>query len=242
MLTTTRALVGRVLRPLLKAVEGQYRPGPHHLPITGGWLPDGAPINWWQTGLSPAGGERSAVVERCISLYAETAASLPGAHWRRNARGGRTRVENSALSRVLQRPNDYQTSSDFMLGAVDSLYREGNTYALALRNSRFEVESLHLMNPRQSSPLVVRNEDDGDAEIFYRLGGNAVVDHKFGGGLLLSHSATPCTSNCTAAIAIRTRWSARPRLPRRWRISLSAMRSSSSSYSFSPIRRAPALC
>jgi phage portal protein BeeE len=32
---------------------------------------------------------------------------------------------------------------------------------------------------------VVRNEDDGDAEIFYRLGGNAVVDHMFGGGQLL---------------------------------------------------------
>jgi len=185
MMTTARALVGRVLRPLLKAAEGQYRAGPYYLPISGGWLPDGAPVNWWQTGLTPMGGERSAIVERCVALYGETAASLPGAHWRRNARGGRTRVENSALSRILHRPNDYQTSSDFMLGAVHSLYREGNTYALALRNSRFEVESLHLMNPRQSSPFVVRNEDDGDAEIFYRLGGNAVVDHMFGGGQLL---------------------------------------------------------
>jgi HK97 family phage portal protein len=72
-----------------------------------------------------------------------------------------------------------------MLGLVHSLYREGNAYALGLRNSRFEVESLHLLNPRQSSPFVVRNEDDGDAEIFFRLGGNAVVDHMFGGGQLL---------------------------------------------------------
>jgi HK97 family phage portal protein len=137
-------------------------------------------MNWWQTGLSPTSGERSAVVERCISLYAESAASLPGAHWRRNARGGRSRVENSALSRILHRPNDYQTASDFMLNLVHSLYREGNSFALALRNSRFEIASLHLMNPRQSSPLVVRNEDDGDAEIFYRLGGNAVMDGMFG--------------------------------------------------------------
>jgi HK97 family phage portal protein len=185
MTPTIRSLVTRMLSPLLRAGEGEPRRGPYHLPITGGWLPDGAPINWWQTGLSPTSGERSAIVERCIALYAETAASLPGAHWRRNARGGRTRVENSALSRILHRPNDYQTSSDFMLGAVHSLYREGNTYALALRNSRFEVASLHLMNPRQSSPLVVRNEDDDDAEIFYRLGGNSVIDHTFGGGQLL---------------------------------------------------------
>jgi phage portal protein BeeE len=154
MMTTARALAGRVLRPLLKAVEGQPRRGPYSLPISGGWLPDGAPINWWQAGMSLTSGERSAVVERAIALYAETAASLPGAHWRRNDRGGRSRIENSALSRVLHRPNDYETASDFMLNAVHSLYREGNTYALALRNHRFEVESLHLMNPRMSAPMV----------------------------------------------------------------------------------------
>src|SRR5215469_10874409 len=34
-------------------------------------------------------------VTRCIALYAETTASLPGAHWRRNAGGGRTRVTNT---------------------------------------------------------------------------------------------------------------------------------------------------
>src|SRR5215831_6954508 len=72
-------------------------------------------------------------------------------------------------------PHSYR----FMLNLVHSLYREGNSFALVLRNERFEVASLHLMNPQQSSPFVVRNEDDGDAEIFYRLGGNAVVDGMF---------------------------------------------------------------
>jgi len=76
MMTTARALVGRVLRPLFKAVEGQPRSGPFHLPVTGGWLSDDAPINWWQTGLSPTGGERSAVVSRCIAAYSETISSL----------------------------------------------------------------------------------------------------------------------------------------------------------------------
>src|SRR5262249_33567512 len=121
MLTITRALVGRVLRPLFKAAEGHPRSGPFPLPVTCRWLPDGIPMNWWQTGLSP----------RCIALYAETAASLPGAHWQRNDRGGRARVEASALSRILQRPNDYQSASDFMLNAVHDLYREGNCFALA---------------------------------------------------------------------------------------------------------------
>jgi HK97 family phage portal protein len=180
MMPTVRSLVTRVLSPLVRAAEGEPRRGPYYLPITGGWLPDGIGMNWWQRGIDPAGGERSAVVERCIALYAESVALLaPGAHWRRNARGGRTRADNSALSRILRKSNDYETASNFMLNLVHSLYREGNAFALALRNSRFEVESLHLMSPRQSSPLVVRNEDDGDAEIFYRLGGNAVVDGMF---------------------------------------------------------------
>jgi HK97 family phage portal protein len=175
MMLTARSLISRVLSPLIRAVEGQPRRGPNHLPITGGWLPDGAPINWWQTGISPSSGERSAVVERCISLYAETAASLPGAHWRRNAEGGRTRVTNSALSRILRKPNDYETPSSFMLNLVHSLYREGNSYALVLRNDRYEVESLHLMNPRMSAPLVAE-----DGSIFYRLSGNHVIDKLLG--------------------------------------------------------------
>jgi HK97 family phage portal protein len=89
-------------------------------------------------------------------------------------------VENSALSRVLRRPNEYETASNFMLNLVHSLYSEGNAFALALRSERFEVTTLHLMDSRQSSPFVVRNEDDNDAEIFYRLSGNTVVDHMFG--------------------------------------------------------------
>jgi HK97 family phage portal protein len=137
-------------------------------------------MNWWQTGLSPSGGERSAVVSRCIAAYSETISSLsPATHWRRNDRGGRTRVENSALSRVLRTPNSYETSACFMLNLVHSLYSEGNAFALALRSERFEITELHLMDPRQSSPFVVRNADDNDAELFYRLGGNSVVDHMF---------------------------------------------------------------
>jgi HK97 family phage portal protein len=177
---TVLYLLSRIIAPLNRAVEGAGRRGPHHLPITGGFLPAGAPVNWFQMGISPTGSERSAVVERCISLYAQTIASLPGTHWRANGRGGRTRVTNSALSRILHRPNNYETASSFMLNAVHSLYREGNTFALALRNDRYEVETLHLMNSRMSAPLVAE-----DGSIFFRLAGNAVIDRMVGEGTLL---------------------------------------------------------
>jgi HK97 family phage portal protein len=62
-----------------------------------------------------------------------------------------------------------------MLNLVHSLYREGNAFALALRNARFEIESLHLMRPRMSSPLVAE-----DGSIFFRLAGNQVIDKLLG--------------------------------------------------------------
>jgi len=174
--------LARVIAPLVaKAAEGQFRPGPYMLPITGGWLPDGAPINWWQTGMNPqAIVGSSAMVEACVSAYSQTVAMLPGDQWRGNKKGGRDRVDNTAASRILRAPNDYQSISDFMLNATRHLYLEGNAYALALRNSRFEVDTLHLMDSRLSYPQVAVTGD-----VFYRLGGNDVIASRLGGEELI---------------------------------------------------------
>lgn len=168
------ALAARIIGPLIaKAAEGQYRPGPYYLPVTGGWLSAqaGQFWNWWQCGFDVQSAGTSAVVEACISSYAQSVAICPGTHWRLLANGGRERVTTSALSRILRRPNSYQTPPDFLLNLTDSLYREGNGYALALRNDRFEIDSLHLMNPRSSGPRVAAN-----GELFYSLSGNAIID------------------------------------------------------------------
>lgn len=166
---------------VLRAVEGAFRPGPYHLPVTGGWLPDGAPINWWQTGMNPVGDfTRSAMVEACVRAYSQTIAMCPGDHWRGNTKGGRTRVKNSALSRILRHPNEYQSISDFLLNTVRSLFVDGNAYALALRNSRFEITELHLMNPTLSFPRVAAG-----GEIFYNLGGNDVINSQINGQLIV---------------------------------------------------------
>jgi HK97 family phage portal protein len=94
----------------------------------------------------------------------------PGGHWRTNDKGGRERVKNSALSRVLRVPNNYQSISDFLLNATRLLYLEGNAYALALRNDRFEISELHLMDSYLSRPQL-----SVDGEVFYRLYGNQVI-------------------------------------------------------------------
>lgn len=159
--------------------EGGAVPGPWWLPITGGWLPNevGSVWNWWQAGGMPVPqSAHSAIVEACISAYAQTIAMCPGEQWRQNAKGGRERITNTALSRILRAPNDYQTMSDFMLNMVRTMYLEGNGYALAIRNARYEIDQLHLMNPMMTWPQIATTGD-----VFYRMGGNHVINYRVGG-------------------------------------------------------------
>ena len=156
-------------------MEGAYRDGPYTLPVSGGWLPAGSPWNFWQLGQDVRRhGAPSAMVEACISAYAETVAMCPGDHWRLRPDGGRERITTSAICRLLRRPNDYQSISDFLLNAIWALKSHGNAYALALRNDRFEVSELHLMNSRQCSEIIAE-----DGSIFYNLGGNEIIDRRF---------------------------------------------------------------
>ncbi|MBR0940989.1 phage portal protein [Bradyrhizobium liaoningense] len=175
--------LARLNRLISRSVEGGYRPGPYHLPITGGWLPAavGEYLNWWQNGYDPIGlSSQSAMVEACVSAYAQTVAMCPGDHWRLNNKGGRDRVKNSALARLLRHPNDYQSISDFLLNATRSLYLDGNCYALALRNDRYEIDELHLMKPEQSFPRIAIG-----GEIFYQLHGNDVISARLGESTVL---------------------------------------------------------
>ncbi len=175
-MTVVRGFLARVAQFVGKAAEGSYRPGPYHLPVTGGWLPAGVADNWWQQGYTPVSlGAQSAMVEACVSAYAQTVAMCPGDHWRLNDKGGRERVKTSSLSRLLRHPNDYQSISDFLLNVTRSLYLEGNAYALGLRNDRFEIDELHLMDPLQSHPRLASTGD-----IFYQLHGNQVIEKRLG--------------------------------------------------------------
>ena len=69
--------VQRIIAPLRRALEGAVRPGPYPLPITGGWLPDGAPWNWWQSGSARPSFPKSAIVESCISRLCEHDRDVP---------------------------------------------------------------------------------------------------------------------------------------------------------------------
>lgn len=154
-----------------RSAEGEIRPGPYA--VDGGWLPDGAPLNFWQMGRNPARlGDRGAMVEACVSAYAQTVAMCPGGHWRKRADGGRDRVSTSALSRILRRPNDYESISDLMLNLVYRLYDKGEAFALAVRNDRAEGSELHLMRYGMAHVAV-------DGSVFYSVGGNEIAERRF---------------------------------------------------------------
>lgn len=156
-----------------RAAEGAYRPGPYLL--SDGWLPAsaGRMLNWWQAGYSlQPYGTASAMVEACVSAYSQTVAMCPGDHWLSTGDGGRARVTNSAASRVIRRPNDYQSMSDLLLNLTRRLYDKGEAFALAVRNDRTEIAELHWMRDGQA-----RLAEDGS--IFYSLAGNQIVERRF---------------------------------------------------------------
>jgi HK97 family phage portal protein len=153
-----------------KAAEGEYRPGPYL--TSEGIIPEGWGVNFWQQGYKPlAYGEGGAMVEACVSAYAQTIAMCPGDHWRKLANGGRDRVTTSALSRIMKKPNDYQSISDFLLNLTRRLYTRGEAFAYAVRNDRNEIAELHLMMHGQ--PMV-----GSDGSIFYTLGGNEIIERR----------------------------------------------------------------
>ena len=166
-------ILTRAIAPQARAAEGQYRPGPYML--SEGWLSAtaGRYLNWWQSGhsLQPYNG-CSAIVEACQAAYAQTVAMCPGDHWRKLGNGGRERVKNSALTRVIRKPNDYQSASDFLLTLTRTLYRKGETFGLAVRNDRYEISEIHLM--RNGTVRLA-----GDGSIFYSLSGNEIVERRF---------------------------------------------------------------
>lgn len=157
-----------------KASKAAYPQGPY--PMSDGWLPAGTELNFWQVGKNVSQlSTSSAMVEACVSAYSQTVAMCPGDHWRRLSDGGRERVTGSALTRIIRRPNDYQTISDLMLNGTRELYQTGEWFALAIRNNRFEISELHMMRSCQSRAHVAET-----GEIFYQLSGNPIIDRRFG--------------------------------------------------------------
>lgn len=163
-----RQRIGRLIGREKSASTGLGYP----LPVTGGWIPSGWPLNWWQQGRDPITTGPNSTIHACIDAYAQTMASLRMHHVRYVDGEGTTPIVTSALSRILKRPNAYQTRTDFILNQVKGLLLHGNSYAIVYRNERREIDSLHLVDPRQTRPMI----EPESREVFYAVGGNDLLD------------------------------------------------------------------
>ena len=86
------------------AGEGNAHAGPWVVMNPSGYLPaEWNEWNFWQLDHDPLPFNKRlpAVVEACVAAYATTIAQCPPIHWRALPDGGRERVTNSALSRIL---------------------------------------------------------------------------------------------------------------------------------------------
>jgi HK97 family phage portal protein len=138
---------------------------------------------WFQKALDhvqPSDLKSNTAVYSCVNILSQEVASLHLNHWRVNREDrSRTLVTNSQAMRVLRKPNQYQTSSDFWLYMMRALLLRGQAYGVCTRNRKFEIDAIHPMPPDSSAPLVAETGD-----IFYQIGG-------FGDGLFKPENVIP---------------------------------------------------
>ena len=75
-------------------------------------------------------------------------------------------VTTSPASRVLRRPNSYQTWSQFILNMVATMQFEGESFAYATRDDRFAINAVHPLPARSTGPYIVPETYD----LFYAVG------------------------------------------------------------------------
>jgi HK97 family phage portal protein len=121
----------------------------------------------------------------CQSLIASDISKLPLMLMALNPS---TRVweetSNPAYSPVLRRPNNYQTTKQFIEAWVISKLQNGNTYILKQRDNRNVVVAMHVLDPKLVTVLVA---DNGD--VFYQLSNDRLA------GLEKGSVTVPCARN-----------------------------------------------
>ena len=106
-------------------------------------------------------------VYACVMLISRAIAQCYPKHVRVK-NGSFTDIRTSAAFRVMRNPNEYQATPDFLLNLVSRALFDGESFAVATRNDRQEVNSLHLLQRGSCTPMI----DDETRAIFYAVGNN----------------------------------------------------------------------
>lgn len=100
----------------------------------------GVPVNAF-TGL------QCTTVMQCVSMLSEDISKLPIGLFRRLPNGGKEKVKDHYLSKIIKKPNDWQTRGEFVEMMMYALLLRGNSYAVIIRNARGIPEQLIPIHP-----------------------------------------------------------------------------------------------
>lgn len=120
---------------------------------------------WMQSGMDVAGPGRkatSAPVEAAISLVSNDIGTLALRYMQENSDGTVTEVLNSPISRVLKKPNEYQSKTDFIVQVLRSVFLYGNAYIFIDRDSRGQPRALYPLRDGKVTPSILP-----DGSVFY---------------------------------------------------------------------------
>jgi len=93
--------------------------------------------------------ESISAVYACVQALSESTACLPLHVYRRTDTGDRERADGHWLSRLLDRPNAWQSGMEFRESQTAAILLHGNAYARKEFNSAGEVTALHPLHPQR---------------------------------------------------------------------------------------------
>jgi HK97 family phage portal protein len=107
----------------------------------------------------------------CVMATAKAVATCPAAHKVVLDSGKHQTSTTSPASRVLRKPNAYQTWPQFILDCVATMLFEGEAFVLLLRDDRYAVNAMHLMPRRACSPYI----EPLTGDLYYSIGTNPML-------------------------------------------------------------------
>jgi len=139
---------------------------------------------WFQNGDGPPNSNDSmsvSTVYACVKLISEEMARLNIDHLKQGANGGTTKDTGTAPFQVMRNPNRYQSRSDFILYMMLQLLLTGNAYAVATRDRRGAINSLHPLPGKSCTPHIVMET----GEVFYQFTAFDLSKSEIGDGTMV---------------------------------------------------------
>lgn len=114
---------------------------------------------------------RSGAVYTAINVISSDIAKMPVTVYKKLKNGGFEPVPTNPLSRLMLKPNPYQTRVDLISQIMYSALMRGNAYIYVTYDSRNQPNGLYVLNPDNVTPLV----DDKTGAVFYSVGTEPLI-------------------------------------------------------------------